>query len=640
MSHSEGDELFRLIADHASDLIAILDLEGVRLYNNPSYSAIFDDASGLPGTDSFADIHPGDRERIKEIFRKTVEDGRGRRADFRLMTTDGRTRFIESQGDLVRDAEGNPQKVVVVSRDVTERKESERQMRLLAQSLTSTKDCFVLTDLENKILFVNPAFMDTYGYTDEEILGENLSVLRSPNNDPGIVKEIMPLTIGGGWNGEILNRRKDGSDFPVEIWTSVVRDDANAPVGFITVSRDITERKLAEKSRETLELQLRQAQKLESIGTLAGGIAHDFNNILAIVSGYASLLARGRIAPESFSGSIEGINRAARRGADLVRQLLTFARKSESHHQTFNINMTVEELLSMLQATFPRTISIHVQLDKNIPAVHGDPSQIYQALLNLCVNARDAMPSGGILAVTTEIIEGNFLKTRFGEANSGRYVRVAVSDTGVGMEEALRDRIFEPFFSTKTKDKGTGLGLAVVFGVVRSHHAFVEVESIPDKGSTFSLFFPLPSIVDSTVTPGEEKTEDEPGGNETILLVEDEETLSSLISMFLSGKGYRVLTAADGEAAVQVLQAHVDEVALVFVDLDLPRLNGWDAYKKMKVMNPSLKAILTSGFVPTISQEEMMKGGIRVFLPKPYAPEEVIKRIREELDQSPDYSIA
>jgi CheY-like chemotaxis protein len=250
------------------------------------------------------------------------------------------------------------------------------------------------------------------------------------------------------------------------------------------------------------------------------------------------------------------------------------------------------------------------------------------------------MPSGGILAVTTEIIEGNFLKTRFGEANSGRYVRVAVSDTGVGMEEALRDRIFEPFFSTKTKDKGTGLGLAVVFGVVRSHHAFVEVESIPDKGSTFSLFFPLPSIVDSTVTPGEEKTEDEPGGNETILLVEDEETLSSLISMFLSGKGYRVLTAADGEAAVQVLQAHVDEVALVFVDLDLPRLNGWDAYKKMKVMNPSLKAILTSGFVPTISQEEMMKGGIRVFLPKPYAPEEVIKRIREELDQSPDYSIA
>jgi PAS domain S-box-containing protein len=506
--------------------------------------------------------------------------------------------------------------------------------------MTSTKDCFVLTDLENKILFVNPAFMDTYGYTDEEILGADLSVLRSPSNDPAIVREILHLTKTGGWNGELLNRRKDGNEFPVEVWTSVVRDDADAPVGFITVTRDITERKLAEKARETLETQLRQAQKLESIGTLAGGIAHDFNNILAIVSGYASLLARGRIAPESFSGSIEGINRATRRGADLVRQLLTFARKSEIHHQTFHINMTVEELLSMVQATFPRTISINVQLDKNIPAIHGDPSQIYQALLNLCVNARDAMPSGGKLAVTTEIIDGNFLKTRFGEANSGKYVRVAVSDTGIGMEEALRDRIFEPFFSTKAKDKGTGLGLAVVFGVVRSHHAFIDVESIPSKGSTFSLFFPLPSTVDATETPGEENSGDEPGGNETILLVEDEETLCNLISMFLSGKGYRVLTAADGEAAVQVLQAHIDEVALAFVDLDLPRLNGWEAYLKMKELNPSLRGILTSGYVQSVPTEELMRAGIRVFIPKPYAPAEVCKRIREELDQSPDYSVA
>jgi len=634
MSRSENEELFRVITEHASDLIAVLDLNGVRLYNSPSYSAIFGDPAALPGTDSFASIHPGDRERIKDLFRRTVQDGIGRRADYRLITSDGRVRYIESQGDLVRDSKGRPQKVVVVSRDVTERTESERQMRLLGQSLTSTKDCFVLTDLENQILFVNPAFLETYGYTDEEILGANVSVLRSPENDQETVNQILPRTMTGGWNGELFNRRKNGSDFPVELWTSVVTDETNEPVALISVARDITERKIAEKAREALETQLRQAQKLESIGTLAGGIAHDFNNILAIVSGYASLLARGRIGPESFSGSIEGINRATQRGAELVRQLLTFARKNESHPQSLDINVTVEELLGMVRATFPSTIAITVQLEQNLPLIHGDPSQIYQALLNLCVNARDAMPSGGTLTVATGCIDGRTLQNRLVEAARETYVRVSVSDTGVGMEESLRERIFEPFFSTKTRDKGTGLGLAVVFGVVKNHHALIDVESVPDKGSTFHLFFPLSKPGVGAAIAKTETSGDEAGGNETILIVEDEETLSNLVGMFLAGKGYHVLYAADGESAVAILQAHREQVALVFLDIDLPRLNGWSAYLKMKEVSPSLKAVLTSGFGQSVPQEELTREGVRVFLPKPYSPAEVFRRIREELDHA------
>jgi two-component system, cell cycle sensor histidine kinase and response regulator CckA len=635
MTRSEGEELFRVITEHASDLIAVLDLNGRRLYNSPSYTSIFADTDALPGTDSFLNIHPGDRERIQEIFRKTVNDGIGRRADFRLITSDGRVRYIESQGDLVRDEEGKPQKVVVVSRDVTEQRESERQMRLLAQSLTSTRDCFVLADLESRILFVNPSFMETCGYSDEELIGTNLWGLLSPNNPPELIKQILPVTIAGGWNGELVNRRKDGSEFPVELWTSPVSDESDIPVAIIAVTRDITERKLAEKARNTLESQLRQAQKLESIGTLAGGIAHDFNNILAIVSGYASLIARGRIGQEGLSGSIDGINRAARRGAELVRQLLTFASRTESDQQSIDINDTVEELLSMIQATFPGSITISAHLDDTLPRINGDPSQIYQALLNLCVNARDAMPQGGTLTVTTDTLDGAIIKRRFADARPETYVHVAVSDTGVGMDKEVLDRVFEPFFTTKARDKGTGLGLAVVFGVARSHQAFVDVESVPQKGSTFNLFFPLSRVAEMPQPSMAEISGDEPGGNETILLVEDEESLLHLVGMFLVGKGYRVLSAGDGESAVKMLQSHKEQVSLVFMDIDLPRLNGWDAYLKMKEINPSLRAILTSGYRLSVSQEEMTKEGVRVFLPKPYSPAEVFKRIRKELDFEP-----
>jgi PAS domain S-box-containing protein len=629
-----GEKLFRLIAEHASDLIAVLDLNGKRLYNSPSYASILGDSEALHGTDSFMEIHPGDRDRIKEVFRQTVEAGVCRRAEYRLVDRNGKIRFIESQGDLICDREGKPEKVVVVSRDVTERMESERQMRLLAQSLTSTRDCFVLTDLENNILFVNPAFIETYGYSDEELFGRNVSVLRSPNNSSEILEQILPMTIAGGWNGELQNRRKDGSDFPVELWTSVVRDEAGVPVAIIAVARDISERKLAENERKSLEEQLRQAQKLESIGTLAGGIAHDFNNILAIISGYTSLLARGRLTSESLPGTYEGINRAVQRGSGLVRQLLTFARKSDVFYQSLDINVTAEELMSMLQATFPKSVSIVMQMGMNIPLISGDASQIHQALLNLCVNARDAMSGGGTLTVKTDTVDGTLLKRRLVEARHELYVHVAVSDTGGGIDEATRKRIFEPFFSTKARDKGTGLGLAVVYGVVKSHHALIDVESASKEGSTFHLYFPVLRQGDETLHTVEEAEVDDPGGQETILIAEDEDTLRKLVGMLLEGKGYRVLSAADGEEAVELFTAHSDHLALVIMDVDLPRLNGWDAFLKMKEINPRLKAIITSGYGQSVSMDELSKEGIREILTKPYAPGEMLRRIREVLDES------
>jgi two-component system, cell cycle sensor histidine kinase and response regulator CckA len=628
------EELFRLIAEHTTDLIAVLDLKGARLYNSPSYASILGDTGHLLGTDSFMEIHSGDRERIREAFHHTVETGVGRREEYRLVATDGRIRFIESQGDLVCDRDGKPEKVVVVSRDVTERKESGRQVRLLAQSLTSMKDCFVLTDMEDNILFVNPAFIETYGYSDEELLGRNVSVLRSPNNSPEILGKILPLTIAGGWNGELLNRRKDGSDFPVELWTSVVCDESGAPVALVAIARDISERRLSENERKSLEEQLRQAQKLESVGILAGGIAHDFNNILAIISGYTSLMARGRITSDSLPGTYEGINTAVQRGTNLVRQLLTFARKSDVSYESLDTNVTVEELMGMIRSTFPKSISVNVQLCKDMPPIRGDVSQIHQALLNLCVNARDAMPLGGTLTVRTDTVNGTLLKRHFADALHDLYVHVAVSDTGVGMDEDTRKRIFEPFFSTKATIGGTGLGLAVVYGVVKSHHAFIDVQSILKEGTTFHLYLPVSSPAAETQEPVKEAEGDVPGGHETILLVEDEDTLRNLIGMFLEGKGYRVLYAADGEDAVEMYRTHSDLVGLVFLDVDLPRLNGWDAFLKMKQINHSLKAIFTSGFGESVSRLELSREGIREILPKPYALDALLKRIREALDQS------
>jgi PAS domain S-box-containing protein len=1177
------ERLFRLILENVDDLITVIDPQGRRLYNSPSYRRILGDNGTAPDGDAFQEIHPEDRDRIRKAFRETIRTGISPRMEYRFVTADGRIRQIESQGNVIRDAAGEVAHVVVISRDVTARTEAIKKLNLIAYALACTRDCFCLTDLDNVILFVNPAFCLTYGYAEHELVGKHIDLIRSPLNSSELCGGILRGTLEGSWNGELMNRRKDGTEFPVELWTSVVRDDSGNPVGLAGIARDISERKRAQEregsfrlmfrsspipmwvydtetleflevnesavekygytreeflhmritdirpaeddtrlletlrkppeerhstgewrhllkngraidveisshalkfagrnarhvtaqditerkraeqlqsavyriaqaadssptleklfkavhriihevmpannlyialydersdlisfpyfvdevdhpsppkhpekglteyvlrtgkpllcdpatqeelekrgeailigvpspiwlgvplivekktigvmtvqhysdpsaygereqhvlefvssqvakaieskqaeealrvseeryrqfveqssegiwrfeldepisismpeeeqihhfyshayvaecndamahmcgvssanelmgsrlgellrpenpvsdqllrdfilsgyrltdaessetdssgasrhflnnlvgmiddghlkriwgtrrdltqhkraeemlrlseekyrtlfeeskdgiflstpdgklidvnpagielmgydsreellgidlvrdlyvnaedreifkrtlarqgyvidfefeiklktgekrmvlesasavrdtegtiiayrsflrditERKRLEEQFRQAQKMEGIGTLAGGIAHDFNNILGIILGYTEMMQKGTPDLEKLRMGLATIEVAVERGAALVRQLLTFARKADPSFESVNVNDTVQELSRMLTQTFPKTISISLQLDERMPSVLADASQLHQALLNLSLNSRDAMmdgagaPGGGILALRTKVVSGRDLRRKFSGAAADEYVCVEVEDNGMGMDEATRNRIFEPFFTTKELGKGTGLGLAVVYGVVKSHHGLIDVRSSCGAGTTLSLYLPVQSRTIVPASPASPDRSEPRGGSETVLLVEDEEMLRELLTSLFEEHGYRVLAAKDGAEGVEIYRSNKDCIALVLSDMGLPKLGGWEMFQQMMALNPRVKAILASGYFDPNLKMTMMKAGAKDFIQKPYVSDLVLERVRDVID--------
>jgi len=398
------------------------------------------------------------------------------------------------------------------------------------------------------------------------------------------------------------------------------------------LEREVLERQRVEEQRLGLEDQLRQAQKMEGIGTLAGGIAHDFNNLLNIMSAYGYLLGRSPLEA-SQRGHLTAIQTAVSRGTNLVRQLLAFARKSDTNLEPLDLNGVARELVQLLSETLPRSINVRMKLDPDLPRVLADLNQVQQALLNLCVNARDAMPSGGELCLQTSSVAGSSLQERPLEAAAEGYVCITVSDTGTGIEESIRDRIFEPFFTTKPKETGNGLGLAVVYGIIQRHLGAIEVESEKNRGTTFHLYFPLPTGPLPAALPDSAR-DATTGGCETILLVEDEALLLEAIRDVLCSEGYQVLTARDGVEAVDAFERHRERVDLVVADVGMPRLGGWEAFQKMRVSSPRMRALLVSGYLDPNLKAEMKSAGVRGFLQKPYTSERLLEKIREVLDDT------
>ncbi|MBI2838032.1 MAG: response regulator [Acidobacteria bacterium] len=373
---------------------------------------------------------------------------------------------------------------------------------------------------------------------------------------------------------------------------------------------------------------------LNSLGTLAGGVAHDFNNIVAIILGNASFIKGAVVTPQKLSRCVDSIEMAVQRGTGLVKQLLTFARKTDVLFESVQVNESIHEMVKMLKETFPKTIEFSLELDPRLACIPADRNQLYQVLLNLCVNARDAMPRGGRISIKTETVAGDALQNQFPDALEEQYVCITVVDTGAGIEKSVLGRIFEPFFMTKEPGKGTGLGLAVLDGVVKAHRGFVGVESQDGKGTAFKLYLPFQAGGAETFQAQERRHEEAAGGTETVLLVEDEVMLQELVKTFMEAKGYLVLTASDGEEASAIYRTRHEEVALVLCDMGLPKLGGWEAYEKMKEINPSVKVLFAGGYVDSKLREEMMKAGVRDLVQKPYSPNDVLKRIREVLDGS------
>ena len=491
----------------------------------------------------------------------------------------------------------------------------ERYRRFVTEDFTG----MLVMHTDGQIVTCNPAAAGIFGFdsAEEAAQANFFAFLRSRQDGIELLETVHQHGMVDRHELEMTQRNGD----PVYV---VARLIGNFDQGELTELRVYL---FNDTKRKRLEQQLVQAQKMEGLGTLAGGIAHDFNNILAIILGYTNKLESSRSKPHEFPGAIKVIKEAVERGAALVQQLLTSARQTEARFSSVDLNALARELERMLQATFPKTIGFNLELAPDLPPITADKSQVHQVLLNLCVNARDAMPDGGTLELVTSITPGADLTEMFSGVTAENYACVRVRDTGIGMSRQVKAHIFEPFFTTKERSKGTGLGLSVVYGVVNNHRGFVQVESEPGAGTSFIIYLPVKHHTaeqlggDRTGAPRQDIPQ-------TILLVEDEEMLRELGVSILESEGFRVIAAKDGMEAVALFEAHSDEIGLVVCDLGLPRLGGREAFLKMKESKPGVRAIVASGYLEPTIRSEMLKAGVIDTIQKPYDFNDLLTKIR------------
>jgi len=623
-----SEERFKALIEQSSDAIALLDHEGIVVYTGPSTSRILGyEGEDFTGRKGFEFIHPHDRANVQRAFQSLItQAGKIVLLQYRMRHRDGTWKWIEATANNLLE-EQNIHSVVVNYRDITDRKNMEEALRKSEIEYRNLFDrandaIFIFEPHGETILEANEKACQLYGFSKDELLGMSLkSITKDVARGEQEIQEL--LRHQSSRNFETVHFAKNGQTMEMLVNSSVVEYAGRTAI--MSIIRDITELR-------RLEHQLRQAQKMESVGTLAGGVAHDFNNILSIILGYTSMIKRGRIDSDKMNESLDTITKAAQRGATLVKQILTFARKTDVVFESVKVNDLLADLVKLLGETFPKTIEFKTELDPSLPTIVADANQLHQVFLNLSVNARDAIPKEGTITLSTGMVHGLSLQGRFPEARQSEYIHISVSDTGTGMDEQTRSRIFEPFFTTKSQGSGTGLGLAVVYGIVNSHHGFIEVTTKPGKGTTFHLYFPVQMRSFETMEKDLASVEQIPGGEETILVVEDELMLQALVKELLENHGYKVHTASDGAEAVELYQRVGNEVDLVLTDIGLPKLNGWDVCRKIMSLNPKAKVLVASGYIDPGAKSDLKDSAAKGFLHKPYLPEEILKQIREVLD--------
>jgi PAS domain S-box-containing protein len=546
---------------------------------------------------------------------------------------DGSTRYVEQMGTLASNV------TLAIYNDLTERKQAEEALRQSEEKyrsiLESIQDGYFENDLAGNYIFVNDVTCKRLGYTKDELIGKNYRQFAREEDVRKLYRLYSELHRTGQpiepFEAEYI--RKDGAIAVAELSVSLMKDPSGKPVGFRGTSRDITERKKAEEEKVFLQEQLRQSQKMEAIGQLAGGVAHDFNNLLTVIKGYSQLSLLDLKEDSPLWGNIQEIEKATQRATDLTRQLLAFSRRQILDLKVLDLNVLLKDLEKMLRRIIGEDIELVTLLSQDLGKVRVDPSQIEQVIFNLAVNARDAMPSGGRLAIETANVE---LDEEYARAHvsvaPGRYVRLSVSDTGVGMTQEVKERVFEPFFTTKEKGKGTGLGLSMVYGIVKQSGGNIWVYSEPGRGTTFRIYFPRTQEEADTLHEREE-TDFFPRGSETILLVEDDALVRDLAGRLLEQQGYTVLKAADGQEALLVAKAHVGEtIHLLLADIVMPQMGGKELADWLKISRPNVKVLYTSGYADNaIVHHGVLDPGTN-FLQKPFSLKTLTHKVREVLD--------
>jgi PAS domain S-box-containing protein len=622
----ESEQRFRSLLDNAPDGVLVQTRERIAYVNREILQILrAERPEQLIGQPALNLVAPEWRQIVQEKMQRvnTTDDGALPTMEEEYLRVDNSRVAVEvSAVPVVFDGDRG---VLVFVRDVTERKRMDEKVRQLSRAVEQSPVSIVITNKDGNIEYVNRKFTEVTGYSFSEAIGKNPRILKS-GELPAELYQRMWECIGSGqeWRGEFHNRKKNGELFWELSVISPIFNAAGAITHYLAVKEDITERK-------QLEEQLRQSQKMEAFGQLAGGIAHDFNNLLTIIQGNVALLQEP-LNPDQAGGLVE-IAKAAERAANLTRQLLTFSRRQLFQPKPLDLNETVANTSKMLQRIIGEHISLETRFAPGGAPIKADRTMMEQILINLAVNSRDAMPKGGRLVIQTAAVA---VSEADAEANPksrpGPFIRLKITDTGCGMAPETLERIFEPFFTTKEIGKGTGLGLATVFGIVAQHHGWIEVESKLNSGTTFLIY--LPRLADSDKSQTEfSRAPEVRGGNETILLVEDEAPVRSLARMVLEQKGYRVIEADSGLSALELWQQHRNTIDLLLTDMVMPGgISGQELARRLLSEKPGLKVVYNSGYTDEMLGENSPLRNNPNFMEKPFGPHKLLKQVRDCLD--------